>query len=313
MNFEYKISVIIVTYNVSKFIKQSIDSVLKQNHDNCEIIIIDDGSSDSTGEILSSYKDFKNIKIIFNEHSGNVGKLRNDAIKIASGEYIAILDGDDEWIINKLIIQLDYINEYDIICSNAIVLDEFNKVLDCYYFKGLKSDLVFDLKTLLKFNYIITSSVLMKKNICIKAGMFDEIVGIRGEDYILWLNIAKYGKIKYLNKPLIKYRKHPHNLGVHPQNININSIDERIRLLLRTIEIRKCYINHSDSLIVKAAMIGCIGLYYELVKLETRKKNYVKASEYCIELLHINKKKFSLIYLKIIVLFIFLRLYIYFH
>src|SRR3990172_12302666 len=129
MNFEYKISVIIVTYNVSKFIKQSIDSVLKQNHDNCEIIIIDDGSSDSTGEILSSYKDFKNIKIIFNEHSGNVGKLRNDAIKIASGEYIAILDGDDEWIINKLIIQLDYINEYDIICSNAIVLDEFNKVL----------------------------------------------------------------------------------------------------------------------------------------------------------------------------------------
>jgi glycosyltransferase involved in cell wall biosynthesis len=99
-----KVSVIIPVYNGEKFIKDSINSVLNQEYDNWECIVVDDGSTDGTASIIKEYE-----QIIY-LHQGNAGvaAARNLGIKKASGEYLAFLDADDVWSANKLLIQINY-------------------------------------------------------------------------------------------------------------------------------------------------------------------------------------------------------------
>ena len=99
-----KVSVIIPVYNGEKFIKDSINSVLNQEYDNWECIVVDDGSTDGTASIIKEHE-----QIIY-LHQGNAGvaAARNLGIKKASGEYLAFLDADDVWSANKLLIQINY-------------------------------------------------------------------------------------------------------------------------------------------------------------------------------------------------------------
>jgi glycosyltransferase involved in cell wall biosynthesis len=127
------VSIITPTYNHEKFIKQCIESVISQTHTDWEHIIIDDGSTDKTGEIASSYKDPR-IKYIRQGHIGiwNLDKTYNKALAISKGDYIAILEGDDMWPKNKLEIQINAIKETDaILCwGRANIIDNNGKKLD---------------------------------------------------------------------------------------------------------------------------------------------------------------------------------------
>ena len=101
------VSIITPTYNHEGYIAQCIESVLSQTYPHWEQIIIDDGSSDRTGDIASQYKD-ERIKYIRQNNRGiwRLGELYNEALRLAKGEYIAILEGDDFWPSNKLELQL---------------------------------------------------------------------------------------------------------------------------------------------------------------------------------------------------------------
>lgn len=295
------VSIILVTYNTAKYLMEAVNSVFEQNYRNFELIIIDDGSTDGTVEIIKSIKSPVKFTAIFRDHTGNVGKLRNDAINIAEGDLIAFIDGDDIWKSDKLQKQIEYIDKHDLVCSNAKEIDGLGKITDERMFKN-KSDIKNDLGSLININYVLTSSVLLKKNILNIAGLFDEDVGIRGEDYILWLSIAEQGSIYFCPEELIFYRRHSSNLSF------LNN-DERKQLLLRTIYIRKKYWAYPDQNVSRSAKKGCIDLFGELCRISLKNKQFSETGEYCRYYLELTEDRTSLKYLKMKLLYFYLIIF----
>ena len=102
------ISVIVVAYNRANFIKEALDSIKRQTFKDYEIIVVDDGSTDNTKEIVEQYE---GIRYIYQEHSG-ISKARNTAVKAARGKWIATLDSDDLWVGDKLQKQVEYLQDH---------------------------------------------------------------------------------------------------------------------------------------------------------------------------------------------------------
>ena len=114
------VSVILPTYNHANFLKDAIESVIKQDYSSWELIIIDNYSTDHTDQVISLFKDdrIKNFKI---NNDGIIAKSRNKGIQESNGDWIAFLDSDDIWYFNKLstiITYLDRNKKIDIVCSN---------------------------------------------------------------------------------------------------------------------------------------------------------------------------------------------------
>lgn len=125
------ISIAMTTYNGEKYLKEQLDSILSQSYDDFELIICDDCSKDDTRKILSEYKNKDNrIKIEFNEK--NLGFIKNfdKAIRLCSGDFIAMSDQDDVWTENHLEILLNNIGNHYLICSNAELVDSDGKSLN---------------------------------------------------------------------------------------------------------------------------------------------------------------------------------------
>ncbi len=124
------ISVVVPTYNRGDLIRRTVDSVLSQTYSNFELIIVDDASTDNTEEIISSYKDsrIRYIKLDENTHGT---RPRNTGILQSQGEYIALLDSDDEWLPNKLEKQLDFIKRSgqtdNIVCFTGLIVKDDEK------------------------------------------------------------------------------------------------------------------------------------------------------------------------------------------
>ena len=116
------ISVCMATYNGEKYVKEQLDSILKQLSENDEVIVSDDGSTDRTRKIIKSFND-KRIKLFANNSHCYTSNFEN-ALKHAKGEYIFLSDQDDVWLDNKIDIMTNYLREYDFVISNAKIVDE---------------------------------------------------------------------------------------------------------------------------------------------------------------------------------------------
>ena len=103
------VSVIIPAYNCVEFVSHAINSVLKQNYENKEIIVVNDGSTDDTPDVLESFGD--QITVV-NKENGGAPTARNAGLRIARGKYIAFLDADDLWLDGKLTMQVRYLEEH---------------------------------------------------------------------------------------------------------------------------------------------------------------------------------------------------------
>lgn len=128
---KHKFSLIIPAYNVEKYIKKCLDSVLNQTYNNYEIIIVNDGSTDNTSKILESYKSNKKIKIINQENKG-LSNARNTGVSNAKGDYILFIDSDD--FIEKELLEIlnKTIKDEDLIRFQIRILDETNKIIKEY-------------------------------------------------------------------------------------------------------------------------------------------------------------------------------------
>jgi glycosyltransferase involved in cell wall biosynthesis len=200
-------SIIMPCYNAEKYLKQTIDSILKQTYENWELIIINDCSTDTSLKIINSFNDHR-ISIINNLKNEGVAFSRNEGTKKAKGSFIAFIDSDDLWNEDKLLIQLNYLNkDYDICCSNYIKIDKFGK-----FIKEIKDDEIIDFKSISKSNVIPFSSAVY--NVDRLGKLYQKQIG--HQDYLMWLNIFKSDSniIAYrVQENLMSYRYHSENMS----------------------------------------------------------------------------------------------------
>lgn len=180
-----EVSVIIPTFNRASTIKRAVDSVLTQSFSDFELIVVDDGSTDRTEEILS---DFSNkIKILKTQNRG-VSAARNLGAEVSAGRFIAFLDSDDEWRPTKLEKQLELMNKKRLrICQTEERWIRNGKFVNKpARYKKREGD-IFDL--CLTHCAVTPSSVLLEKTLLFEYGGFDESFPLC-EDYDLWLRMA---------------------------------------------------------------------------------------------------------------------------
>jgi glycosyltransferase involved in cell wall biosynthesis len=255
---EELVSVIISSFNAEKYIDETVSSILNQTYKKIELIVVDDGSTDNTLNILGRYSKLQSVRIIRKEHTGNIGKNLNDGIKLSMGNYVCVCGADDVWESHKLEIQCAYLPKYDCISSNASLIDSNNSVLSEVYYDNFKTNVLITLQDLVLNNVIIASTTILKKTIIEECGYFDEKVGNRAEDYYLWLNVAEKYQFYFISECLIRYRKHNNNLSD-------KSLKDFEELSLRSIELRKKYLNFQQN-IKTAARKGIFLEYSRLIK-----------------------------------------------
>ena len=208
MTLEVSFSVIIPTFNRAKVISRAIDSVLNQTYKNFELIVVDDGSTDNTQEILKKYDQ---IKIMTQENQG-VSSARNSAIQISIGEWICFLDSDDEWLPTKLESQKNIILSHPKIIwnhTNEIWIRNGVRVNQMKKHQKAGGD---QFKRSLELCIISPSTVCIRKDILL-AHLFREDFPVC-EDYDLWLKLSSQYEIDYIEEPLIyKYGGHEDQLS----------------------------------------------------------------------------------------------------
>jgi glycosyltransferase involved in cell wall biosynthesis len=213
-----KVSVIIPSFNYARFVANAVDSVLAQTFTDHEIIVIDDGSTDNTREILSVYKG--RINYIYQENKGLSG-ARNTGIRAAKGEWIALLDADDEWYPNKLEEQMRVLGQnpqINIIFSDYVIFNDSGVVKESNpppkeFFKETNRLLERNNGAVLIANIfqelilvgccITTLTSIFKKDLAQKVGLFNESLRMC-EDYEFWLRCSRDNVFCYLNKVLAK-------------------------------------------------------------------------------------------------------------
>lgn len=204
-----KVSIISITYNQEKFIKQALDSFVIQQCDfSFEVIVADDGSTDGTRDIIREYaqKYPDIIKPLLREK--NMGAWKNfvDAIGRAEGEYVALCEGDDYWVDpNKLQLQVDFLEKHPSysMCFHPVRVFFENHEMDDSIFPTSNNQSDFTFEALLKANFIQTNSVMYRKQ-HYKEMATDVIPG----DWYLHLYHAQFGKIGFIDKVMSTYRKH---------------------------------------------------------------------------------------------------------
>ena len=207
------ISVIIPAYNAEKTILETIESVLKQTFLDFELIIINDGSQDSTLEIISNLQDSR-IKVFCYPNSG-LSASRNRGIFHATGDYISFLDADDLWTPDKLEAQLKALQENPqaaVAYSWTKCIDEFGEVSR----RGTHISVTGDVyKNLLVVNFLESgSNVLVRREAFNEVGVFDEFVS-PAEDWDMWLRLAARYHFVAVPSPQVLYRVYSNSLSAN--------------------------------------------------------------------------------------------------
>jgi len=203
-----KVSIVIPTYNRSAYLQKAIRNVLDQSFSDIEVIVVDDGSTDNTMEVLRQFGG--RIKYISQVNQG-VAAARNSGLKMASGVFIAFLDSDDEWdkdFILKMVYCLENTNCYWGICDNyRVVIDVNEKEMSREHQKRtlmLNSDEFY--RTLLERDIVGgPSKGLFRKKVLEKIGGYDIQLSVR-EDWDLWIRLAALKlKVGHVEEPLYTY------------------------------------------------------------------------------------------------------------
>ncbi|QWE10808.1 glycosyltransferase family 2 protein [Polynucleobacter sp. es-EL-1] len=233
------VSVLMPAFNVEAYIAAAIESILNQTFVNFEFIVLDDGSSDGTAEIIDSYVDTRMKKVFLPKNKGLVS-ARNALVEMAQGEYIAFLDSDDIAEPKRLELQLQYLQSHclDLCGTDHWVLHQATGKIKRS--KQRHSDA--DIRAM-----ISVCSPLCNPSVMGRAEVFKKTPYLPGndgaEDYVMWVNLALDG-CKFGNVPqnLITYRVHAHQIS-QVQNSKVNTIfDERRAMYLNTLGIDRCLI-----------------------------------------------------------------------
>lgn len=219
------------TYNGEKYIEQQLDSILTQSYTDFELIICDDCSKDRTTEIIKTYSDSRIKLYVNNENLGFKNNFQK-AVSLCKGDYIAFCDQDDIWTSDHLEYLLTNIENNDLICANAELIDSCGKVMNIttknclgdFSFSQNKSDLF---NKLLHGNFVQGASTLITKQLANKVFPIPENI-----DFHDWwaasIACLNYG-CTYKDKIILQYRQHENNVTTNTKIKLLSSIKNAIQ------------------------------------------------------------------------------------
>lgn len=224
-----QVSVLIPTYNYARYVGYAVNSVLEQSYPNVEIIVVDDGSTDNTRDVLKSYA--SRIHYIYQENGGT-GSALNTGIVAAAGKYICWLSSDDVFYPDKVARQVQLMEsrpELGFSYTSFCVIDAQGQwqydVQSPYYPE--RKEMV---QKLMEGCFINGSSVMMSRAALDTVGLFDEAMGMV-HDYDLWFRFLRWHPCGFLDEILLGYRWHGENGSFHVQPGFVTPARERAKLL----------------------------------------------------------------------------------
>lgn len=216
------VSIIMPVYNGERFIAKAIDSVLAQSHRQWEVIIINDGSTDSTATVVAQFTDTR-IHCIHQENMGLAG-ARNTGINAAKGKFLAFLDADDEWVprflercVSELMSDGDLVGVY----TFNYHIDQDGLQLPRPGAQFVSSEAMY--QRLLEGGFFPPCAVVMRTQVVIDVGLFDS--GLQGqgtEDWDLWLRVTNQYTIRCIPEPLALYRIYPSSMSTNAGLMHAN-------------------------------------------------------------------------------------------
>jgi len=222
------VSVLIPVYNGADYVANAIYSVLHQRAVDVEAIVIDDGSTDGTPQVLAAFGD--RIRVLRQANAGHV-KARNQGARIARGEWVAFLDADDEWLPDKLAKQLALTNDRThLVYTERLNFGDLERVQERQS-AGVRLYEGDVFEQLLLGNFLTVSSAIMRKSVYDRLGGFAEELLVC-EDWDMWLRYsAEGGLVGLCREPLTRYRWHGGSMTNNLQRM----LEGRLKVVRRAL------------------------------------------------------------------------------
>ena len=216
------VSVIIPNYNYGRFLAETIDSVLLQTYPNIEIIVVDDGSTDNSEDVLRSYGE--KIKW-FKQANKGVAEARNRAVAESAGEMLAFLDSDDVWLPEKIEKQIEIFQSdasVGLVHCGYVDFDNEGKLLE-EHLDGIAGEVT---EEMIRYRRAVVlgggSAAIIRREVFSAVGGFDQTVA-PAEDWEFYFQTARRYKIGFVPEVLMKYRQHGGN-----NHLNIKRMERAI-------------------------------------------------------------------------------------
>jgi glycosyltransferase involved in cell wall biosynthesis len=217
-----EVSVVIPTYNSARYAAEAVESVLAQTFEDLEVIVVDDGSTDDTAEVIGSMA--SPVRYLHQPNSG-VSVARNHGIEESTGRYVALLDADDTWLPEKLSKQIEALRGAPgyRLCYTALMITDADLSPIGVREAGFAGTA---LETLLLQGNIVgggSSTVLCERDLFGEIGGFDPDLS-QCADWDMWIRLASLTDFLYLSEPLVRYRQHGESMSNDPQLLEKDSV-----------------------------------------------------------------------------------------
>lgn len=267
MDRKPSVSVLMPTYNRERYLPEAIESVLRQTYESFELLIVDDGSTDRTKEVVAPYLTDHRIKY-FHKPNGGQSSGRNFGFKRSQGSYICFLDSDNKWLPNKLELCVNAALEnpsYDVFYGDNIAIDSEGNELHRVKMKRHSGMITAEL---LKDNFVTINTSMLSRECYEAMGGLDEKF-LRAPDYEFWLRLSTKFKFLYIPEYMALYR-------IMEDQI---SSDKDGRFKANKEILMHFFDQHPDAVSKKQKRIGLSHFYNRKARYESSKKRPFKASK----------------------------------
>lgn len=206
MTVDSLVTVVIASYNMGLYLPIALRSALDQTYRDIEVVVVDDGSTDDTHDVVKQFLDDARVRYV-RQANGGQARAKNRGIQEAKGAFVAFLDADDVWLPTKLERQIPLFRSQavGVVFCRSIEIDAAGsevRRLDFPLYRGSISG------ELLMFNFVGFSTSVVRRQCFERHGVFREDLGM-GIDYEIWLRFSAHSEFDYVDAPLVHYRVWP--------------------------------------------------------------------------------------------------------
>jgi glycosyltransferase involved in cell wall biosynthesis len=212
-------------YNGQAYLREAVESILGQTYTDFEFLIVDDGSTDATWSILSSYRDAR-MRLVSNERNIGLARSLNRGLALARGEYVARQDADDVSLPERFATQVAYLDsdqEVGLVSANCYLMDAAGTAAGGPILTQPLSGALVEWR-LFWGNPVVHPSVMCRTRVMRACGGYPEQYSYYAEDYALWLKMVTVTKVVVLQQPLLRLRKHQRNVTMQTLNDHLEEV-----------------------------------------------------------------------------------------